>query len=95
MPQVRHGVRSECSACHASVRGRKRGHGRQRQGKATTGVERQGCGSKAASPDRYSSARVGCTGTGTGYTDTVTPTGTTHRGPEASDRSSQQWSEIR
>eukprot|EP00971_Amphidinium_carterae_P310652 6172927-Amphidinium_carterae.1 len=44
MPQARHGIRTDCSACPASVRSRRRGHGRQRQRQATTGVERQGCG---------------------------------------------------
>eukprot|EP00971_Amphidinium_carterae_P303358 6027923-Amphidinium_carterae.1 len=57
MPQVRHCVRSECAACPASVRRRKRGHGRQGQRQATAGMEGQGCGSEVASPDRQPSAR--------------------------------------
>eukprot|EP00971_Amphidinium_carterae_P203037 4029155-Amphidinium_carterae.1 len=60
MPQVRHHIWTGCSACPASVRGRKRGHGGQGQGQATTGVERQRCGPEVASPDRQPSARVGC-----------------------------------
>eukprot|EP00971_Amphidinium_carterae_P255844 5079735-Amphidinium_carterae.1 len=57
MPQVRHRIWTNCSARPASPRGRKRGHGRQGQGQAATGVERQRCGSKVASPDRQSSTR--------------------------------------